>query len=140
MRLAVVILIGAVLVTSLAVHDGRVSSPGELVQRLANRPEVATKFEDPMHGKFDAAVFLFTCIILTPLLAIGLVLAVGMVMMALEGTVFPLSRRIGVPDGLTVVLVTAVLAGVAWGNAELWLPRSLRLLGTIARAWMISTT
>ena len=87
---------------------------------------------DPQHGRFDATVFLFTCIILAPIAALG--------MMVLQGTVFQLSRRAGVPDGFTIVFVSAAIGALAWTQSELWVPRSLRLLGMIARAWVVSTT
>lgn len=140
MRVVVLSLLGALLIGSLAVHEGRMTSPTQLLERLANRPEVGVRFEDPQHGRFEASVFLFTCIILTPIAALGLVLVLAIVMMLLEATVFQFSRRVGMPDGVTVVFVGATLVGLAWLHASLWVPRSLRLLGTIARAWVVSTT
>ena len=140
MRIVVLSLLGAILIGSLAVHEGRMTSPAQLLDRLANQPEVGVRFEDPDHGRFDATVFLFTCIILTPIAALGLLVVLAIAMMVLEATVFQFSRRIGMPDGVTVVFVGAMLVGLAWSHANLWLPRSLRLLGTIARAWVVSTT
>lgn len=140
MRVVALIFFGAVLAGSFAVHDGRVQSPAEVVEQLANRPEVRSRFADPEQGRFDATVFLFTCIILAPIAALGLMLVAAIGMMMLEGTVFQVSRRVGLPDKLTAVAVMAAAVGIAWSQAELWLPRSLRLLGTIARAWVVSTT
>jgi hypothetical protein len=140
MRLVVLVLGGAVLLVALAMQTGHVSPPAEIIERLANRPEVGGQFADPSQGRFDATVFLFTCIILTPIATLALALSLAIVMMTLEGTVFPLSRKVGLPDRVTVVFVTAVLVSLAWTRAELWLPRSLRLIGTIARAWVISST
>lgn len=140
MRAVVFILLGAILIGTYAVHSGRVTSPTEVVERLANRPEVADRFEDRESGRFDATVFLFTCIILTPLVVLAFVLVLGITMMALERTVFQVSRQLRVPDPLTAVFVTAAFVGFAWTHTELWLPRSIRLLGMIARAWVISTT
>jgi hypothetical protein len=140
MRIIVMSLIGALLIGSLAVHEGRMSSPTQVVERLANRPEVSSRFDDSANGRFDATVFLFTCIILTPIAALGFVLVLGIAMMLLEATVFQFSRRVGMPDGLTVVFVGVALGGLAWMHTDLWLSRSLRLIGTIARAWVVSTT
>jgi hypothetical protein len=140
MRVVFLIVFGAVLAGSWAVHEGRVQSPAEVVEKLANRPEVGNRFADPEQGRFDATVFLFTCIILAPIAGLGLVLVSAIGMMLLEGTVFQLTRRVGLPDKLTAVAVTAAAVGLAWSHADLWLPRSIRLLGTIARAWVVSTT
>jgi len=140
MRVVTCFLLVGVLISAWAAHDGRVTSPTQFVERLAERPEVGYRFDDPEHGRFDATVFLFTCIILTPIAALGLVLVVAISMMLLEGTVFQMSRQVGMPDGVTIVFVSAALVGLAWSQSQLWLPRSLRLLGTIARAWVVSTT
>lgn len=139
MRVVAVIFFGAVL-AGYAVHEGRVQSPTQVVEQLANRPEVEGRFADPEQGRFDATVFLFTCIILAPITGLGLVLVAAIAMMLLECTVFQVSRRIGLPDKLTAVAVLASAVGIAWSQTELWLPRSMRLLGTIARAWVVSTT
>ncbi len=140
MRVVGLILFGALLAGSFAVHEGRVQSPTAVVEQLANRPEVEGRFADPEQGRFDATMFLFTCIVLAPIAGLGFILVAAIALMLLEGTVFQVSRRIGLPDKLTAVAVTAAAVGIAWSQAELWLPRSLRLLGTIARAWMVSTT
>ena len=127
-------------ITTLAVHSGRVTSPTEVVERLASRPEVSSRFQDSETGRFDATVFLFTCIILTPLVTIAMILVLSIAVMMIEGTVFQASRQFGLPDPLTAAFVSVGAVGFAWTYAELWLPRSLRLLGTIARAWVVSTT
>jgi hypothetical protein len=133
-------LLGAALIGAFAADQGWVASPTDAVEWLANRPEVTNRFGDPASGRFDATVFLFTCIILTPIAGLSLALVAAIMMMTLEGTVFQVSRRLGMPDGLTVMVVTVAVGGLLWSQTDLWLPRSLRLLGTIARAWVISTT
>ena len=140
MKWIAVIALGVVMVASLADQDGRVTSPKEFVESLANRPEVGGRFEDNATGRFDATVFLFTCIILAPIAGLALLLVLAIMLMALEGTVFQVSRRVGVPDGLTAVFVMGAGVGLAWSQTELWLPRSIRLIGMIARAWVVSTT
>ena len=140
MKWIVVIVLGAVMVASLAVQQGRVTSPKEFVETLANRPEVGGRFEDNATGRFDATVFLFTCIILAPIAGLALILVLAITLMALEGTVFQVSRRVGVPDGLTAVFVMGACVGLAWSQTDVWLPRSIRLIGMIARAWVVSTT
>lgn len=140
MKWIAIIVLGAVMVGSLAVQHGRVTTPKEFVESLANRPEVGGRFEDDAAGRFDATVFLFTCIILAPIAGLAMILVLAIMLMALEGTVFQVSRRVGVPDGLTAVLVMGACVGLAWSQTDVWLPRSIRLIGMIARAWVVSTT
>ena len=140
MRFIAGLLLAAVLVTAFAVHEEWITSPTELIRQLASRPEVSARFQDSEIGRFDATVFLFTCIIVTPLVVVALILVLLIIMMALQVTVFQLSRSAGLPDPLTAGFVSVAVAGFAWTYAELWVPRSLRLLGTIARAWVVSTT
>ena len=140
LRSIALIVVAVICVTALAVQKGRVTSPTEVVEQLASRPEVSSRFQDSETGRFDATVFLFTCIILTPLVTVALILMLSIMMMMLEGTVFQVSRRVGMPDALTAAFVSVTAVGVAWTYAELWLPRSIRFLGTIARAWVVSTT
>jgi hypothetical protein len=140
LRSVAFVLLAVVFITAFAVQKGHVTSPTEVVERLASRPEVASRFQNSDTGRFDATVFLFTCIILTPLLTVALILVLSIALMMLEGTVFQVSRRVGMPDKLTGAFVTVALVGFAWTYAEMWLPRSIRLLGTIARAWVVSTT
>jgi hypothetical protein len=140
MRFIGYIVLAVVFVMAFAVHQGRISSPADVVEQLANRPEVSSRFQDSELGRFDATVFLFTCIILTPLVSVALILMLAMLMMALQVTVFQMSRRVGLPDRLTSAFVSVAAVGFAWTYSEFWVPRSMRLLGTIARAWVVSTT
>ena len=139
-RYFTILVLAVVFITAFAVHKGRVTSPTEVVEQLASRPEVASRFQNSDTGRFDATVFLFTCIILTPLVSIAMILVLSILVMMLEGTVFQMSRRVGLPDPLTAAFVSVAVVGFAWMYAELWVPRSMRLLGTIARAWVVSTT
>ena len=140
LRAVAFVVLAIACLTTLAVHSGRMTSPTEVVERLASRPEVSSRFQDSETGRFDATVFLFTCIILPPLVTVALVLVLSIAIMMLEGTIFQASRRVGLPDPLTACFVSVAFMGFAWTYAELWLPRSIRLLGTIARAWVVSTT
>lgn len=139
-RAIILVLVTVILVGVLAVESGSVPRAGEMLQQLASRPEVGDRFEDPDHGRFDATVFLFTCVLGTPLLLFALGLAYFLVHLMLEATVMPLGRRLGMPDGFVVATVMLTLLAVAYAKTELWLPRSLQLLGLIARAWVVSTT
>jgi hypothetical protein len=139
-RAVIVILIAVAVVVVFAVESGSVPRAAELVERLATRPEVGDRFDDPESGRFDATVFLFTCVLMAPFAVIAGGLAVAVYHAVLEATVLPLGRRVGLPDGAVVSAVTLMVSGVAWVQAELWVPRSVSLLALIARAWVVSTT
>lgn len=139
-RAIILVLVAVVLIGVLAVESGSVPRASEMIERLASRPEVGDRFEDPDRGRFDATVFLFTSVLGAPLVLFALGLAYFVVHLALEATVMPLGRRLGMPDAFVVAMVMMALVAVAYAKTELWLPRSLDLLGLIARAWVVSTT
>lgn len=136
MRTIVVVFILCAVVIGLAVQLGQVPSPDYLIRDLASRPAVGQTF----HDKFDAAVFLFTAVLLTPIAFVGTLLALGLAAVLLDGTVLQLGRRLGLPDRVMVAFVGLALAGVAWIEADLWLPESLDFLAMLARAYLVSVT
>lgn len=141
MRITMMFIVVSLLVLgAMGLYQGQVPPPGQMVQELANRPEVKAKFSDGTQGRFDASMFLFTVMLAMPILTVFGLLVVGVATIALDGTVMMLGRRLGVPDGVTVTLVVGALAGAAYANTELWLPRSLKFLGLLARAYLVSTT
>ena len=97
-------------------------------------------FKDLSTDRFDATVFLFTVLVITPLAVLaGLIaLAVGLIM--IEVTIIPAGRRLGLPDGVMHGLVLVAAAGVVYTQASVWLSGSLRLLGLLARAYLIVST
>jgi hypothetical protein len=140
-RTVVFVLVAAAAVVSVSTLDG---SPrlgaGDVIERLASRAEVGERFEDAEHGRFDATVFVFTAALAAPFVLLALLAMLALGHLALEATVLPVGRWVGVPDGVVVATVTLLAVAVAYAQADLWLPRSLTLLGLIARAWVVSTT
>lgn len=131
----VVVLLGALGTTS-----GSIPWPGTVFERLVHRADVEEQFQDNALGRFDANVFLFTCVLLTPFACLALAITIALSHMVLEATVLPVGRRLGMSDGATVVIVLLGAATFAYARADLWLPSSIRLIALIARAWVVSTT
>lgn len=138
-RVVAIIMLAGLFIGAGAARNGSLLRPA-IVDHLANRPEVANRFEDPNHGRFDATVFLFTCALGVPFVVIGFGMAVALAHFALEVTVLPLGRRMGLPDGMVVAGTMLVVAIVAYMQADLWVPRSIHVLALLSRAWVISTT
>lgn len=139
-RAVILLVVAAVVVGAVAPEGGSIPRISDVVERLASRPEVGDRFGDPDHGRFDAMVFFFTCVLATPFVLLALVAVLVLAHMMLEATVLPVGRKIGLPDGFVVTMATLVVAVLAYAQTEVWLPPSLNLLALIARAWVVSTT
>jgi hypothetical protein len=125
-----------VVLVALGVQAGYVTPPGELVRELASRPDVATKF----HDRFDASVFLFTTLLITPIAVVGALCTLALLTIVIDGTVMQVGRSLGLPNAMVGMFVALTAVGVAWAQADAWVPGSLKLLGMIARAYVMSTT
>jgi hypothetical protein len=137
--LAIVVL-ASLLVGGMGIYAGHFPPPGKVIKQLANRPDIRARFSDGQTGRFDASMFLFTSLLVAPILLLFVVLLWGLSMMILESTLMPISRGLGVPDGMVLTLVLAVVASAAYAKSEVWLPHSLRLLGLLARAYLVSVS
>ena len=122
--------------TWFAIQTG-IFSPHELAMWFAGRPEVMRAFGDPNFGRADALMLIFATLFLGPFaLFIGIVLVV-FVMALLGGAVLPMVRWMHLPDWFATGVVAVVMAGAAWLQSDLWVPRSLWFLSLLARAWRI---
>ena len=130
----------SLVIASLAVDQGYLPSPREVIHHLAERPEVGTMFRGPYADRFDATVFLFTVLVITPLAMIGGLIALGVALIMIEVTIVPAGRRLGLADGVTHLLVLIAVAGAVYAQSSVWIPGSLRLLGLVARAYLIAST
>jgi hypothetical protein len=139
-RVVILVTIAIAVIGVLNMDSGSMPNAGGVIERLASRPEVGDRFDDPDSGRFDATVFLFTCVLAAPLAAFAFAASLFVLRFAIEATVVPLGRSMGMPDGMSLATITVVIGLMAYANAESWLPRSLDLLGLIARAWVVSTT
>jgi hypothetical protein len=98
---------------------------------------VLKAFSDPNFGRADALMLIFGTLFLGPFAVfIGIVLVV-FIMAILGGAVLPVTRWMQLPDSVATGLVAGVMAGAAWMQSDLWVPRSLWFLSLLARAWRV---
>ncbi len=138
-RLIIVLIVVVVSVLAFGMSSGYLPPASEALLQLAMQPDVAGEFADAQGGRFDATVFLFTVLILTPIVAVGVAVGLMIVIMLLEGTVMEIGRWFGLPDTVMMAAMVAAIVGVAYAKAPLWLHGSLRLLGIVARAYLVAT-
>jgi hypothetical protein len=111
--------------------------PREIALYFASRPEVLKAFSDPNFGRADALMLIFGTLFLGPFAVfIGIVLVV-FVMAILGGAVLPVTRWMQLPDSVATGLVGGLMAGAAWTQSDVWVPRSLWFLSLLARAWRV---
>jgi hypothetical protein len=104
---------------------------------FANRPEVASAFSDPNFGRADALILVFSTLFLGPLAMLLGLLALIFVLAVFGGFMLPIVRWFRLPDWVATVLVFAGVVTMLWLHSDAWLPRSLRLMGLLARACRI---
>jgi len=123
-------------VTTLAMYAG-LMKPREIAVWFATRPEVSQAFAEPHFGRADALILVFSTLFLAPFaLFIALVLLVFAIAM-LGGFVLPVVRWLSLPDWIATAVVVVGGGMAAWVQSEHWLPRSLCVLGLLARAWKV---
>src|SRR5262249_6945814 len=127
-------------VGSLLIDHGYAPAPREFLRQLADRPEAGTMFKDPSSDRFDATVFLYTVLVITPLAAIGALAALAIGLVMVEVTIIPVARKLGVPDGFMHAMLLIGAAVTVYVESSVWLPGSLKLLGLVARAYLIAST
>lgn len=111
----------------------------QVLERLASQADIGDKFQDPARDWFEARAFLSILLLLAPVATLGAGLALVAAKTLLESTITPIGRVVGLADGMTLGLVAVLAAGVAYTKADLWVPWTLRMLGLIARAYLVST-
>ena len=129
------ILIGAALYAS--VYVGLIPPPQTLLSWLASRPGVATAFQDPNFGRADALILMFGTLFFAPF---ALVIALVFLIFALAilgGLVLPVVRWFGLPDWLATAMALLTVVVVAYTERGAWVPKSLWLLGVLARACLV---
>jgi hypothetical protein len=129
-----VILIGALLYGTL--YAGLVDVRG-IGRWFADRPEVSQAFADPNFGRADAIILVFSTLFLGPLALFLLLLVLIFVLAVAGGFLLPVVRWLRLPDWFATALVFGGIVTLLWTNAEVWLPRSLRLVALVARACRI---
>jgi hypothetical protein len=104
---------------------------------LVNQPEVAKAFSDPNFGRADAFILLFSTLFLGPLALLLALLTLIFVLAVFGGFLLPVVRWLRMPDWFATAIVLVGVIAAVWVNSDLWLPRSLWLLGLLARACRI---
>jgi hypothetical protein len=128
------VLIGALIYGT--IYAGMLDIRG-IVAWFANRPEVAKAFSDPNFGRADAFILLFSTLFLGPLALLLGVLALIFVLAVFGGFLLPIVRWFRLPDWVATALVLVGVVTTIWTYTELWLPRSIWLMGLLARACRI---
>lgn len=124
-------------VVLIAMFTGLVPSPGDVIPELAARPEVGAAFQDRDFGKQDAMLFLFSFLFLGPF-AVFVGFFLFLCFLGVLGAVFlPLGRRAGLPEWCSTTVYVMLLGLVVYVERAAWMPTSLRLLGLVARAWVV---
>jgi hypothetical protein len=121
----------------MAMVFGIIPGPDDVLPELARRPDVRTAFTDPMFGKQDAMLFLFSFLFLGPFAGfIGFFLGL-FVLGALGGIFLPVGHKIGLPEWFSTTLYLTLLGTFIYVERDVWMPPSLWFLGLVARSWMI---
>jgi hypothetical protein len=111
--------------------------PREIAMWFAGRPEVMRAFSDPNFGRADALMLIFATLFLGPFALFIAAVMVAFLLAVLGGAVLPVVRWLKLPDWCATCAVAVLVAGAAWAQSDLWVPRSLWLLSMLARAWRI---
>ncbi len=104
---------------------------------LANGPETARAFSDPLTGRTDALLVLVSFFLLGPIFLGILLLCVVFVMIVFLLLCEPVFRLFRLPLSLSVPFVLVGLASVAYTMRATWLPDALYVLGLTAKASLV---
>ena len=99
---------------------------------LANQPAARTAFRSE-GGSTDALLVLLAFALVTPLLGSALVMLVVFIMRMTEVVL----ARVRLPEWASMPLVLIAVAYGTYAMREAWLPESLRVLGLVARAYLV---
>jgi len=128
---------GIVTALFVTVNAGLIPSPYAMLTWLANRPAVATAFHDQALDRADAMVLLFGSLFLAPFaIMVGLV-ALIFAMGIFGGLVLPVVRWFTLPDWFATVIAALAVSALAYIERGTWVPRSLWVLGLLARACLV---
>jgi hypothetical protein len=121
----------------IALLSGLIPSPWDVIPELAARPEVRTAFQDPMFGKQDAMLFLFSFLFFGPFASFIGFFVILLVLGVLGAIFLPLGRLAGLPEWFSTALYVSLLTLFIYMERDAWAPGSLWFLGLVARAWVL---
>jgi hypothetical protein len=94
-------------------------------------------FQDPISGRQDAWLSVFSVMLLSPLAFTVLIWVLAIVYALPAGYMLPIGRRVGLPEWVSSLFVVALSVGVIYELSDLWVAPVLRCLGILARAVII---
>jgi hypothetical protein len=104
---------------------------------LANRPDTAKAFSDPITGRTDALLVLVSFFLLGPIFLGIALLGVVFVMIVFLLLTEPVFRLFRLPLSFSVPIVLVGLASVVYTMRAMWLPDALYVLGLTAKAGLV---
>lgn len=104
---------------------------------LAQQPGVAGAFGDPGYGRVDALVMLLSFVLLAPIAAFIVLIALVFLLIIFVLLFEPVLRLFRLPEWVAVPMVVMGSAAGAWAASDLWLPQSKHVIGLVARAWFV---
>ena|SRR5947209_17322755 len=105
----------------------------ERIAWLASQPSGTTAFQHPESGRSDALVALISVVVLTPIVAFVLVVALTLLVKVFQT---PLGL-LHLPAWLSAPVVGVVSILAMYATSQSWLPPSLSALGLVARAYLV---
>lgn len=117
---------------------GLLPNVDDAADRLAGRLAAPEQFTDPTARRSEALLVMFCFLVMTPFVALSVCFLIGVAVMILAALVEPLTRALHLPKATSQFLAVMALAGVAYAKTELWWPHSIRLLGLLAKAYIVA--
>jgi hypothetical protein len=112
-----------------------------VVDRLAAQPQLGqTLGRADLDTRTDALTLLFLCTFAAPLAVAGAVGTATLLLAVLVEAVRPATRALALPDRATRATIALAVGSAAWLARDAWLPRSLWVLGLLARAYRVAVT
>jgi hypothetical protein len=104
---------------------------------LANQPEMAKAFSDPITGRTDALLVLVSFFLLGPIFLGIALLGVVFVMIVFLLLTEPVFRLFRLPLSFSVPIVLVALGSVVYTLRAMWLPDALYVLGMTTKAGLV---
>ncbi|SRR5712691_4416907 len=112
-----------------------------VVDGLAAQPQLGdTLVRADLDTRTDALTLLFFCTFAAPLALAVAVGAVAFLLAVLVEAARPAMRALALPDRATRATIAVAVGSAAWLARDAWLPRSLWVLGMLARAYRVVVT
>jgi hypothetical protein len=112
-----------------------------VVDRLAAQPQLGdTLGRADLDARMDALTLLFFCTFAAPFALAVAAAAAAFLLAVLVEAARPASRALAMPETATRATIALAVGSAAWLARDAWLPRSLWVLGVLARAYRVGLT